>query len=261
MKKLVTFILAGLMVFALAACGSSGGSEQSTEEAAGEKYIIATDTAFAPFEFTNENNEFVGIDIDLMNAIAEDQGFEVDIKPLGFDAAMAAVETGQADGCIAGASITDKRKEIYDFSDAYYDSYVCVAAAENGDIASLEDLKGKKVAAKTGTMGAECAESLKDEYGFKEIVYFADSDTMYQDVTTGNTVACFEDQPVMAYNCQQGNGMKIIAEQKGEFSTPYGFVVLKDQNKELREKFNAGLQNLKDNGKYDEIIAKYTSTK
>lgn len=261
MKKFLSMMLVGAMTLSLAACGGSGSTaEQSTEAAAGgESYVIATDTAFAPFEFTDANNEFVGIDVDLMNAIAEDQGFTVEWRSLGFDAAMAAVESGQADGCIAGASITDKRKETYDFSEAYYDSYVCVAVAENSDIAGLEDLKGQKVAAKTGTQGATCAEELKDQYGF-EITYFDQSDMMYQDVVTGNTVACFEDEPVMAYNCTQGNGLKIVADQKDNYSTPYGFVVLKGQNQELLEKFNAGLQNLRDSGKYDEIVAKYTGT-
>ena len=82
---------------------------------------------------------------------------------------------------------------------------------------------------------------------------------MYQDVITGNTVACFEDQPVMAYGISQGNGLKIIAEEKDNFSTPYGFAVLKGKNAELLEMFNAGLADIKANGTYDEIIAKYTS--
>ena len=124
----------------------------------------------------------------------------------------------------------------------------------------LKDLKGKKVAAKTGTQGADCAESLKDKYGF-DITYFDDSATMYQDVKTGNTVACFEDQPVMAYGVSQGNGLEIVAEEKDNFSTPYGFAVLKGQNADLLKMFNEGLKNIKANGTYDEIVAKYTSAK
>ena len=58
----------------------------------------------------------------------------------------------------------------------------------------------------------------------------------------------------------QGNGLKIIADRKDDYSTPYGFVVLKGQNQELLEKFNAGLADLRSNGKYDEIVAKYTGT-
>ena len=255
MKKFLSLALAAVMTVSLAACGGGTSKEGSKE---GKKYIIATDTTFAPFEFTNEKNEFVGIDVDILAAVAEDQGFDYDLQSLGFDAAVAALESGQSDGVIAGMSITDERKEKYDFSEAYYDSFVCMAVAADSDIAGYEDLKGKTVAAKTGTQGADCAESLKEQYGY-DIQYYDDSSLMYQAVTTGNTVACFEDQPVMAYGITQGNGLKIVTEEKENFSTPYGFAVLKGENTELLEMFNTGLANIKANGTYDEIVAKYTN--
>lgn len=262
MKKFLSIALAAVMMLSLAGCGgSSDTAESSSEGGSSDKtYIIATDTTFAPFEFTNEDGDFVGIDVDILAAIAEDQGFKYDLQSLGFDAAVAALESGQADATIAGMSITDERKEKYDFSEAYYDSYVCMAVKEGSDIKGYDDLKGQKIAAKTGTQGADCAESLKSEYGFK-ITYFDDSATMYQDVLTGNTVACFEDQPVMAYGVSQGNGLTIVTEEKENFSTPYGFAVLKGNNAELLEMFNTGLANIKENGTYDEIVAKYTETK
>lgn len=98
----------------------------------GRTYTIATDLTFAPFEFENEDGKLVGIDIDLLNAIAEDQGFKVDIKQLGFDAALQAVQAGQADGVIAGMSITDARKQVFDFSDPYFESGVQMAVLEIG---------------------------------------------------------------------------------------------------------------------------------
>ncbi len=259
MKKFLSIALAAVTAISLAACGSGASQSEDSTAASGKKYIIATDTAFAPFEYRDDSNELVGIDVDLLAAIAEDQGFEYELQSLGFDAACAATESGQSDATMAGMSITDERKKKYDFSEAYFDSYVCMAVQDGSDITGYEDLKGKKVAAKTGTMGADCAESLKDEYGF-EITYFDDSSLMYQDVLTGNTVACFEDQPVMAYGITQGNGLKIVAEEKENFSTPYGFAVLKGENAELLEMFNAGLANIIENGKYDEIVAKYTGT-
>ena len=262
-KKAASVMLASAMVVSLAACGSSSNKAESSSEggsASDKTYIIATDTTFAPFEFTNDKNEFVGIDVDILAAIAKDQGFKYDLQSLGFDAAVAALESGQADGTIAGMSITEERQKKYDFSEAYYDSYVCMAVKKGSNIKGYEDLKGKKVAAKTGTQGADCAESLKDKYGF-DITYFDDSATMYQDVKTGNTVACFEDQPVMAYGVSQGNGLEIVAEEKDNFSTPYGFAVLKGQNADLLKMFNEGLKNIKANGTYDEIVAKYTSAK
>jgi ABC-type amino acid transport substrate-binding protein len=231
-------------------------STDTNESSESKKYTIATDTVFAPFEFTDANNNFVGIDVDILDAIAKDQGFEYELNSLGFDAALLAVEAGQADGVIAGMSITEERKAKFDFSEAYYDADVTMAVALDSDIKSYEDLAGKKVAVKTGTNGADFAKSIAEEYGF-EVTEFSDSPTMYQDVIVGNTVACFEDYPVMAYNIQQGAKLQIPGDIK-EAGSSYGFAVSKGKNSELLEMFNKGLANIKANGTYDEIVDKYT---
>ena len=235
---------------------SAASGSASTASGSGKKYIVATDTTFAPFEFTDKDNNFVGIDVDLLAAIASEEGFEYDLQSLGFDAAVAALESNQADAVIAGMSITDTRKEKYDFSDPYYESYVCAAAKDGGDVKSLDDLKGKTVAAKTGTQSADWAESIKGDYNLT-ITYFDQSDMMYQDVQAGNSAACFEDYPVMVYGITQGNGFTIIGEDKDKFASPYGFAVMKGKDSELIEAFNKGLKSLKDSGKYDEIVNKY----
>lgn len=246
----------------LVGCGStdtttdSGDAADDASTASDKTYLVATDTTFAPFEFTNDANEFVGIDLDLLAAIAADQGFTYELNPLGFDAAVAALESNQADAVIAGMSITPAREEKYDFSDPYYQSYVCAAVADDADIQDLEGLRGQTVACKTGTQSASWAESLADEYELS-ITYFDTSDMMYQDVLTGNSAACFEDYPVMAYGVAQGNGLRIVAEDSDEFATPYGFAVMKGKNPELIEMFNAGLANLQESGEYDEIVATY----
>ncbi|WP_232006280.1 amino acid ABC transporter substrate-binding protein/permease [Mycobacterium sp. 852013-50091_SCH5140682] len=223
--------------------------------AAGEHYVIATDTTFAPFEFQDAQGKLVGIDMDLMREIAKDQGFTVDIKPLGFDAALQAVQANQAAGVIAGMSITDERKKVFDFSDPYFESGVQMAVLKtNDDIKSYSDLRGKRVAVKNGTEGAQFAASIKDKYGF-DIVSFADSSSMFDEVRTGNSVAVFEDYPVLNYGIQQGNGFKTVTPK--ESGSSYGFAVNKGQNAELLAKFNAGLKNLKASGRYDQIIETY----
>jgi polar amino acid transport system substrate-binding protein len=227
----------------------------ATASADGEHYLVATDITFAPFEFQDQHGNFVGIDIDLLNEIAKDQKFNVAIKPLGFDAALQAVQANQADGVIAGMSITDERKRVFDFSDPYFESGVQMAVlASNDNIKSYDDLRGKRVAVKNGTEGAKFAESIKEKYGFTT-VYFADSASMYDEVRTGNSVAVFDDYPVLQYGIQQGNGLKTVtAKEKGN---SYGFAVNKGRNAELLQKFNAGLANLKKSGKYDEIVEHY----
>lgn len=258
LKKFAAATLALTMAMSLAACGGSDAPAADNNDGSdgeAKKYIIATDTTFAPFEFQNEAGEYVGIDIDLLAAIAEDQGFEYELQSLGFNAAVQALEAGQADGVIAGMSITDERKEKFDFSEPYFDSGVVMGiAADNEEIKSYEDLAGKKVAVKIGTEGASFADSIKDQYGFETVV-FDDSSAMYMDVTVGNSAACFEDYPVLGYGITQNVDLKMVTEK--EQGSSYGFAVGKEKNAELLEMFNAGLANLKENGKYQEILDTY----
>lgn len=252
--------LGSITTLGLAACGGSGDAAEGAADA--KSYIIATDTVFAPFEFTDEAGTYIGIDIDLLAAVAADQGFAYELNPVGFDAALQNVQSGQADGVIAGMSITDERKEVFDFSEPYYDSTVCAAALSTGEIASLDDLKDKTVAVKNGTQSASWAESIAEQYGFTTVT-FDDSATMYQDVVAGNTACCFEDTPVMSYAISTGNvDFKLIADcgADSEYATPYGFAVNKGDNAELLAAFDAGLANIKENGTYDEIVAKYVQS-
>ncbi len=257
MKKFVKFgVLAMVMamVFSMAACsGDSTATDDSAAE--GKTFIVATDTTFKPFEFENEKGEQVGIDIDLLDAIAKDQGFDYELKVVGFDAALGEVTSGQSDGMIAGMSITDERKEVFDFSDPYFDSGVVMAiSSDNDTIKGYDDLSGKKVAIKNGTEGATFAESIKAEYGF-ETISFPDSANMYEDVKAGNSVALFEDYPVVGDAIASGQPFKMVTDM--EKGSSYGFAVKKGENAELLEMFNAGLANVKESGKYQEILDTY----
>lgn len=248
-KKVTAVALLTAITLSITACGGQGGS--------GKKYVIATDTVFRPFEFTNENGEFVGIDVDILAAIAEDQGFEYELQSLGWDAAVAAVQAGQADGLIAGATIKQERIDSgWIFSDGYYNATQTFVLPEGSDVTSFEDLAGKNVAVKNGTAGMDFAESLKDQYGFTTTV-FDDSPTMYQDVILGNSAACVEDTPIMADSIKTGGLALVIPSGMESDGAPYGFAIMNKDNQELLDKFNAGLANIKANGKYDEIIAKY----
>ena len=278
MKKALALVLSAVMVMGtLVACGGSEtkettaetkaaeettaetkAAEETTAEAAdGKTWIIAMDTVFKPFEYTNEKNEFVGIDVDIIKAVAEDQGFAIEIQSLGWDAAILAVQTGQADGLMAGASITEERAANgWIFSDSYYDGSQTFVVGEGSGIASFEDLEGKNVAVKNGTAGMDFANSIKDEYGFT-VTVFEDSPTMYQDVILGNSAACVEDKPIMAYSIQEGGLALEIPEGMESETTPYGFAIMNEANQELLDMFNAGLANIKANGTYDAILATY----
>jgi glutamine transport system permease protein len=226
--------------------------------AAETTYKIGTDLTFAPFEFQNEKNEYVGIDIDLLNAIAKDQGFAVDLRPLGFDSSLQGVQSNQLDGMIAGMSITDERKENFDFSDPYFDSGIQMAVAkDNQDIKTYEDLKGKTVGAKVGTESARFLENNQKKYGYS-VKNYDDASGLYGAVRNGTVAAIFDDYPVLGYAISNGEDMKLVGEP--EKGASYGFAVKKGQNQELLAKFNAGLKELKASGKYDEIVATYIAS-
>lgn len=218
---------------------------------------IKTDTVFPPFEYTDENGDLVGIDVDILAAVAKDQGFKYEIESIGFDASIAACQSGQADGMIAGASITDERKDSgWIFTDGYYEATQCMAVKDDSDIAGFEDLDGKQVGVKTGTQSALYAESLMDEYGF-EVTYFEDSATMWQAVLGGQCAACIDDTPIMAYYIAENDmALKLLENTQNE-PAEYGLAVFTEDNQELIDMFNEGLKNIRESGEYEDILVKY----
>lgn len=254
MKKLFSLflVLTGLITAGLMA------QQQPEQAQASKTYVIDTDVTFPPFVYANDKNKYVGIDMELIRAIAKEEGFKVKIRPIGFNAAIQSVSSGQADGMIAGMTITDERKEKFDFSTPYYSSGLVMAVSPKSKIKALTDLKGQKVAVKTGTAGADYANSIKDRYGFTTVT-FDDSDNMYNDVKNGNSAACFEDSAVLSYGVKTGLALKIVTKPTNPGS--YGFAVKKGHNQKLLKMFNEGLAKLKKNGKYDQIINKYTGSK
>ncbi len=246
--KIIAIIMAVLMLALVAGCGQNEGGKN--------KYVIYSDNSFAPFEFYDETAQaYIGVDMDLLAAIAKDQGFEYEMHNEGFDPAMGAVQAGQADGMIAGMTINDKRKETFDFSDGYFEDGSILVVAKDSDIASAADLAGKVVAAKTGTVSTDYAESIMEETGFT-ITYFESSPEMYQAVIGGQAAACFEDRSVIGWAIKEGG---VALKTVGDVINPcyYGFAVKKGLNPELIEKFNAGLKNIKESGEYTTILAKY----
>lgn len=229
-----------------------------TVSAEEKTYQIGTDVTFAPFEFQNDVKEYVGIDIDLLDTIAKEQGFKVNIRPLGFDSSIQGVQSGQLDGMIAGMSITDERKKSFDFSDPYFDSGIQMAVKKDeSSIQSYNDLKGKTVGAKVGTESATFLEANKDKYGFSVKTY-DDATGLYGASDNGTVQAIFDDYPVLGYAITKGQNLKLVGEP--EKGNSYGFAVKKGKNSELLKQFNDGLKKLKASGEYDQIVANYITS-
>ncbi|MER2089540.1 transporter substrate-binding domain-containing protein [Sporosarcina sp. JAI121] len=260
MKKfgIITLMLSIMLV--IAACGTDKGDDTKTSSGSdsgdsGKVYKVGIDTTYPPFEF-EVDGKYTGIDIDIITAIAKNQGFEIEFDAMDFGGIIPAMQADQLDIAIAGMSITDDRKKVVDFSDPYFDAgLTLVVATKTTDIKGLEDLKGKTVAVKNGTTGAQFALEHESEYGF-ELVQFDDSPAMFQEVSNGNADALIEDYPVIAYAISQNKlDLQLVGERLN--GDQYGIAVLKGKQADVLKQINDGLQDLRDSGEYDKILDKY----
>ena len=224
---------------------------------AGKTYKIAIDQAFAPFSIQQDDGSYKGIDVDMIQAIAEQEGFTVDIQPMDFSAIIPALVSGTIDGGLGCMSITDERKQTVDFSDPYYEDGLALVTKSDSSIAKLDDLNGKTVAVKEGTQGALWADDNKDKYSFT-ISTLPDSTSTAMAVKNGQADALLEDFPVISYQISIGEqeGLKVAVDAVNE-KGGVGFSVNKGQNQELMAAFNERLAAIKANGTYDKILASY----
>ena len=250
-KSLVAVLMIAVLVFSLAACGGSSVDTAKDKVV----YKVGTEPTFPPFDTTDDDQNIVGLDMDLIKAIGEDQGFDVQFENLSFDGLIPALKAGNIDIVAAGMNKDDKeRQKQVDFSDAYYESQLYVVVPQdNKDIKSIDDLTADmKVAAQTGTTGAEKVKELKKDGKIKEAVILDGLDTAMMQLINGDVSAVINDKPVNeAYMKKQPDKVKMVGEALN--AENYGFAVAKG-NDELLEKINAGLANIKEDGTFDKLV-------
>lgn len=220
-----------------------------------DPYIIGMDQTFTPFTFIDVDGEPAGIEIDIVDAIAEDQGFDYRFQIFSFSAALQALESNQIDGMVAGMAKTPEREQSFDFSEAYFSFGNQFAVLPDSAIETVEDLEGATISTKTGSTGLIIAQEMAEEYGFN-LLTFEDSANMYEAVMGGQADAVIEMSAVMQFAISTG---QIELRQIGEDINPndVAFAVNGGQNAELLEMFNEGLANIQENGIYDEIVDTY----
>jgi polar amino acid transport system substrate-binding protein len=246
-----------------AAPGATTAPAQATEAPAattapaqtGKTFTVATNAEFAPMEYVDQAKNLAGFDIDLLNAIAADQKFELDFQNVAWDGIFAGLQAGQYDAIISSVTITDERKQNFDFSDPYFDAnQTIVVVTANADITGGESLIGKRVGVQIETTGAFAVREL----GLEPRQYDS-PDLAMQDLVNGNLDAVVVDTPVAALYANQAEQftgrLKII----GDLPTneQYGVPVQKGDPEGFLPLFNAGLANLRSNGEYDRIYAKH----
>jgi glutamine transport system substrate-binding protein len=226
----------------------------SYQTAQANDLIVATDTAFVPFEF-KEGDKYVGFDIDLWDEIAKEIGATYKLQPMDFNGIIPALQTKQVDVALAGITIKDERKKVIDFSDGYYDSGFLLMVPIDSDIKGPADLKGKTLAVKTGTSAADYA---KEHFKETELRQFPNIDNAYLELLTGRVDAAMHDTPnVLYYIATAGKGrVKAVGEQMMAHEYGIGF----PKGSPLVEKVNKALAKIKEDGRYNAIYKKWFGT-
>ncbi len=228
----------------------------SSSHAAEKKLIVATDTAFVPFEF-KQGDKYVGFDVDLWAAIAKEAKLDYTLKPMDFSGIIPALQTKNIDVAMAGITITDERKKAVDFSDGYYHSGLLVMVkANNNDIKSVKDLDGKIVAVKSGTGSVDYA---KAHIKTKELHQFPNIDNAYMELGTNRADAVLHDTPNILYSIKTAGHGQFKAVGESLEAQEYGIAFPKGSDA-LRDKVNAALKTLKANGTYNAIYKKWFDT-
>ena len=262
---------AGLSVAALAltACGGSSSSvassvassasseAASTSAAAGElttvmagKLTMATNATFPPYEMTTDSGDIEGIDVDTAKAIAEKLGLELQVDDMEFDAALLSVQQGKADIAMAGITVTDERKAVMAFSYSYATGIQSIIVPEGSDIASPDDLAGKKIGTQRGTTGyIYCS----DDFGDDAVVAYDDGLTAVQALNNGQVDAVVIDNAPAKEFVAANPGLVILDTSYAEEDYAIGLA----KGSALEDAVNAALEELKADGTLQSIVDKY----
>ena len=282
MKKALSLMTAAALVLSLAACGSTASSTASSEAASSEtassdaasseaasseaasetetaelstvepgKLIMSTNAAFPPYEMTTDSGEFEGIDIETAQAIADKLGLELQIDDMDFDAALLAVQQGKADMVMAGVTVTDERQNVMDFTDSYATGIQSIIVKEDSDIASVDDLAGKKIGTQRGTTGyLYCS----DDFGDENVVAYDNGLTAVQMLNNGQVDCVVIDNAPAKEFIAANPGLKLLDTAYVEESYAIG---VGKGNTELKDAINTALEELKADGTLQAIVDKY----
>ena len=251
MKKIIASILATLLLSCcFTGCGSTGKENNDLNLVENGKLIMSTNAEFPPYEMTDDNGSFVGIDIEIAQAIAKELGLELVIDDMGFDAAMLAVQNGQSDICMAGLTVDEDRLKVMDFSVSYATGKQVIIVKDNSDV-TLDNLGEKLIGTqKATTSNIYCT----NDYGEDHVVAYDSSITAVQALINGQVDCVVVDSAPAEELVKANPGLKIL---ETEYVTENYAIAVDKGNTALLDAVNTALQKLMDNGTVQAIIDKY----
>ncbi len=216
--------------------------------AAQDQLTVGANIGNVPWEFQDESGDFVGFEIDLVNAVAERLGAEVEIVNIPFNGLFSAVQSGRIDIATSSITITDERLESVSFAQPYYDSDQSLTVASGGP-ASLDEMEDMVVGVDTGSTGDMWATDHAEEYGFSDIRRYEGLAPAMLDLTAGRIDGYISDIPALLYYVKDKPDLEVV--QRIETGEKYSMMFAKDA--ELASEVNDILTELKEEGVLAEL--------
>ena len=274
MKKIFALLLAATMILSLAACGSKDSGTQNNESAApaetttpadtaapaetaadfstvtAGKLTMSTNAAFPPYESTDDSGNFVGIDIEIAQAIADKLGLELQIDDMDFDAALLAAQNSKSDIVMAGVTVNEERLAVMNFSESYSTGVQSVIVKEGSDV-TLDNLGDYMIGTQRGTTGnIYCS----DDYGDDHVIAYDNGITAVQALVNGQVDAVVIDNAPAQSLVAANAGLTIL---DTEYAVEDYAIGMAKSNTALLDAVNAALAELKADGTVQSIVDKY----
>lgn len=248
MKKLIVMILALTLALSLTACTGGGSNDLNLVESG--KLIMSTNAEFPPYESTDDSGNFIGIDIEIAQAIADKLGLELVIDDMDFTAALLAVQNNKSDIVMAGVTVDEDRELVMDFSTSYATGIQVVIVKEGSDV-TMDNLGEKMIGTQTGTTGNIYA---SDDYGADHVIGYDNGMTAVQ-ALLNDSVDCviIDNAPAMEY-VAANPGLTIL---EGTWVEEFYAIGVDEGNTALLEAINEALNELIADGTVQNIIDKY----
>ena len=279
MKKILTMALALSMALTMAACGNSNSGAASTPAASASasaagssaaaepedafttvesgKLHMATNAAFPPYEMTDDNGGFEGIDVEIATAIADKLGLELVVDDMDFSSVINAVQGGKADIAMAGLTVNEERKQNVDFTASYATGVQVVIVPEDSDIATVDDLSNDKmIGTQEATTGyIYCSDTPENGgYGEDHVVAYTNGATAIQALLGGKVDAVvIDNEPAKAFVAANPT-LKIL---DTEYVTEEYAIGISKENNALLDAVNGALEELIADGTVQSIVDKY----
>lgn len=255
MKRIFTIAMATVMALSLFGCGKSGTS-QTTSGGSTETIKVASDGTYAPMEFM-EKGKLVGFDIDFLQEVLKEAGLKYEVNNLPWDTMLDSVKQGKEyQAGISAISITDERKQTYDFSVPYFESTNMILVKEGSDIKSATDLKNKKVAVQGATTADELMSDIlgKDNTNLKR---FDSNAVALLEMEKGGADAVVADIAIIKEYIKNNPNKKLqsIPDTKNFQSEYYGIAYPKGSN--LKAKIDPAIKKVIENGTYAKVYKKW----